>query len=135
MYFTIFIKKASKLLAQLYEGSVLGFVDGDDIGDTDEVECILYFAGETAESEFASAIFTTLSSVSDISYRLTIEVVEFSEIEESTRFIEIPDISDDIWESRIDIGLIEFSMEWEYLHASVGHGFFDFELRKHKKEG
>lgn len=111
MYFTIFIKKASKLLAQFNEGSVLGFVDGDDIGDTDEVECILYLAGEAAESEFPSAIFTPLSRISDISDRFTIEVVEFSEVEESARLIEISDISDDIWESRVDIGLIELSVE------------------------
>jgi hypothetical protein len=111
MYFTLFIKKASKLLAQFDEGSVLGFVDGDDIGYADEVECILYLTCEAAESEFPSAIFTPLSRISDISDRFTIEVVEFSEVEESARLIEISDISDDIRKSRVDISLIEFSME------------------------
>jgi hypothetical protein len=111
MYFTLFIKKASKLLAQFDEGSVLGFVDGYDVGNPDEVKCVLDFTRERAKSKLASSILSALSGISDIPDRFTIEVVKFTEIEERSRTFEVSDIGDDIRESRVDIGLIEFSME------------------------
>lgn len=43
----------------------------------------------------------------------------------------VTDLCDDIRESGVYIGLIEFSLEGEYFDTSIGRGFVDLELGEH----
>jgi hypothetical protein len=121
------------LFWEFVQGNILCIVYRDDRGDPYEVESIANLGSDVGEGELATTILSTLSDICDIPDRLTVEVLQIHEVEEGTRSLETPDISDDIRKSSIDIGLIEFSMERKYLDTSVSTGFFDFELGKHKK--
>ncbi len=91
----------------------------------------MYFARKTTESKTSSTIFSTLCDICDISDRFTIEIREVDKIEERACSAKITDIIDDIWERRVDVCLIEFSMKWEYFDSSIGTRFLDFKLGKH----
>jgi hypothetical protein len=121
------------LFWEFVQSYIFRIVYRDDRSDPHEIERIANLRSDVGEGELATTILSTLSDICDIPDRLTVEVLQIYEVEESTRSLEAPDISDDIRKSRIDIGLIEFSMERKYLDTSVGTGFFDFELGKHKK--
>ncbi len=94
----------------------------------------MYFARKAAKSKSSSTIFSTLCDICDISDRFTIEIGEIDEIEECTCSAKITDIIDDIWEGRVDVRLVEFSMKWEYFDSSIGTRFLDFKLGKHNKD-
>jgi hypothetical protein len=121
------------LFWEFVQSYVLCIIYRDDRSDTDEVECIANLTPDVGEGELATTILSTLSNISNIPDRLTVEILQIYEIKKSARPLEVTDISDDIREGCIDIGLIEFSMKREYLDTSVGTGFFYFELGKHKK--
>jgi hypothetical protein len=71
----------------------------------------VYLAREAAESKSSMPIFCTLSDIGDISDRFTIEIGETPEAEERASIREISDILDNTGECRVDIGLIELSLE------------------------
>lgn len=104
-------------------------------GDTNEIQCITNLTWEFTEGEFSSTIFRSLSNICDVSNWFTIEIVKISEVKECSSSCKIPDISNDIWKCCVNIGFIEFTMEWEYLDSRIGRWLLDFELSEHRKNG
>jgi hypothetical protein len=121
------------LFWEFIQSYILCIVYRDDRGDPYEIESIANLRSYIGEGEFATTILGALSDICDIPDRLTIEILQFYEVEEDATSSKGTNISDDIRESGIHVRLIEFAMEREDFYTSIGAGFFDFELGKHKK--
>jgi hypothetical protein len=121
------------LFWEFVQSDILRIVYRDDRSDPNEIESIANLRSDIRQGELASAILSALSDICDISDGFTVEILQFHEVKKGTSPLEATDISYDIRESGIYIGLVEFSMEREYLDTSVGTGFFDFELSKHRR--
>lgn len=108
-------------------------IDREDARDPDEVESIVDFDGEWAESKFPADFFCPLGDIGDIADGFTIEILETREVKESPRILESSDIWDDSRKGAIDICLVELSDEGEDFDSFGSDMFLDFELSDHSE--
>lgn len=98
-------------------------------------ESISNIMRKRTEGKFSISIFSPLSYICYVSYRFTIEILEFLKVKEDSRRRKCSNIGYNTWKCRINICFVELTIKWKYLHSSICWWFLYIELRKHRKKG